>query len=84
MIIGLLKDAFRWFVSLTEVGLVIAAVLLIGLAVGMAGFWLLSQGLSKLAGPPELDPYEDEPEETVDAKVVATRPNDDLPPSQSV
>jgi hypothetical protein len=82
MIIGLFKDAVKWFVSLTEVGLVIAAVLLIGLAVGMSGFWLLSQGLSKLAGPPELDPYEDEPEETVDAKVVATCPDDDSPPSQ--
>jgi hypothetical protein len=62
MIIGLLKEAVSWFVSLTEVGLVIAAMLVIGLVVGMTGFWILGRCLSKLGGPPaELDPYADEP-----------------------
>jgi hypothetical protein len=82
MIIGLFKDAVSWLVSLAEVGAVIAGVLLIGLAVGMSGFWLLSRGLSKLGGPPELDPFEDEPAEMADPKVVATCPDDDVPPSK--
>jgi hypothetical protein len=63
MIIGLFKEAVSWFVSLTEVGLVIAAMLLIGLGVGMTGFWMLGRFLSKLGGPPaELDPHEDDEE----------------------
>jgi len=82
MIIGLFKDAVSWVVSLAEAGAVIAAVLLIGLAVGMSGFWLLSRGLSKLGGPPEQDPFEDEPEGTADAKVAATGPDDNSPPSR--
>jgi hypothetical protein len=64
IIIGLLKEMVSWFVSLSEVGAVIAAVLLIGLVVGMTGFWALGYFLRKLAGPPtELEPYQDEPEE---------------------
>lgn len=64
MIIGLFKDLVHWLLSLTEVGAVIAAVLLVGLIVGMAGFWVLGFFVSKLAGPPtELDSYPDEPEE---------------------
>jgi len=64
MIIDLLKDLVSWFVSLGEVGAVIAAVLLIGLVVGMTGFWVLGYFLRKLAGPPsELESYQDEPEE---------------------
>jgi len=83
MIIGLFKEAASWLVSLTEVGAVIAAILLIGLVVGTTGFWMLGRFLSKLAGPPiELDPYEDEPEETEGAKVVSIRPEEDSPPSE--
>jgi hypothetical protein len=64
MMIGLLKEVVSWFVSLSEVGAVIAAVLLIGLVVGMTGFWVLGYFLRKLAGPPtELESYQDEPEE---------------------
>jgi hypothetical protein len=64
MIIGLLNEVVRWFVSLSEVGAVITAVLLIGLIVGMSGFWVLGYFLRKLAGSPtELEPYQDEPEE---------------------
>jgi hypothetical protein len=74
MIIGLFKDAVSWLVSLTEAGLAIVAVLLIGLAVGMSGFWLLSRGLSKLGGPPEVDPFEDEPEETAGDDSPSSRP----------
>ena len=82
MIIGLFKEAASWLVSLTEVGAVIAAILLIGLVVGTTGFWMLGRFLSKLAGPPiELDPYE-EPEETEGAKVVSIRPEEDSPPSE--
>ena len=62
--IGLFKDAVSWFLSLTEVVVIIAAILFIGLIVGTTGFWILSHGLSKLSGPPaQLDPDEDEHEE---------------------
>ena len=64
MIIDLLKEVVSWFVSLGEVGAVIAAVLLIGLVVGMTGFWVLGYFIKKLAGPSsELESYQDEPEE---------------------
>jgi hypothetical protein len=63
MIVGLFKEGVSWFVSLTEVGVVIALILLAGLAVGVTAFWILGRFLRKLAGPPtELDPYEDEPD----------------------
>jgi hypothetical protein len=82
MIIGLLKEAVSWFVSLTEVGLVIAAMLLIGLIVGMTGFRMLGRCLRKLGGPPdeldqcaELDPYEVEPEEMTALGTGATPSN---------
>jgi len=77
MIIGLLKEAVGWFVSLTEVGVVIAAMLLIGLVVGMTGFWTLGHCLSKLGGPPaELGPYEDEPEEMAGCRPQKFDPDD--------
>lgn len=67
MIVGLFKEGFGWFVSLTEVGVAIALILLAGLVVGVAAFWMLSRFLRKLAGPPaELDPYEDEPDQIDD------------------
>jgi len=63
MIVGLFKEGFSWVVSLTEVGVVIALILLAGLVVGMGVFWMLGRFLRKLAGPPtELDRYEDEPD----------------------
>jgi hypothetical protein len=43
MIIGLFKEAIGWFLNLTEVGLAIALLLLIAVAVGMTGFWILSR-----------------------------------------
>jgi hypothetical protein len=83
MIIGLFKEAIGWLVSVAEVGFVITAILLIGLALGMTGFWILSHFASKLGGPEaELDPYKDEPEETVGANVVSICPEADSPPSK--
>jgi hypothetical protein len=84
VIIGFIKEVVSWFVSLTEVSVAIAAMLLIGLIVGMTGFWMLSHFLSKLGGPAaELDPYEDEPEETAGAKVVVSIcPDEDSPSSK--
>ena len=79
MIWGLFKDAVSWFVSLTEAGVAIAAILLIALVVGMTAFWVLSRSVRKLAGPvTELDPYEEEP----GAQVVTIRPDEDSPPSK--
>jgi hypothetical protein len=80
MIIGLFQGAVSWFVGLTEAAVVIAAMLLIGLVVGMTGFWMLSLCLSKLGGA-ELDSYDD-PEETAGAKVVSICPDEDSHPSE--
>ena len=81
MIISLFQGAASWFVGLTEAAIVIAALLLIGLVVGMTGFWMLGHSLSKIAGPPpELDPYEDEPEEMADANAVSICPDEASPP----
>ncbi len=74
MILGVLKDAVGWLVSVAEVAAVIAAVLLIGLIIGMTGFRILSYFVGKLGGsPPELDsyPYEDEP---LDANPPPSKP----------
>jgi hypothetical protein len=63
MLSGLLKDALGWFVSVAEAGLAITLVLLIGLFLGMTGFWILGQLLGKLGGRPAADPLEEEPED---------------------
>jgi hypothetical protein len=83
MIVGLFKEAVGWLVSLTEVGAVIAALLLMGLAIGATGFWVLSQCVSKLSPPAELDPYEIDPEEIAGAKVVSIRPDEESPRSKT-
>jgi hypothetical protein len=83
MIIGLFKEAVSWFISLAEVGIAIAAMLLIGLVVGRTGFWMLSHCLSKLGGPPsELEPAEDEREDMAGNKVVSICPDEDSPRSK--
>jgi hypothetical protein len=83
MIIGLFRDAVGWLVGLTEATVVIAAILFIGLVVGTAGFWILGHFLRNLAGPPpELDPYEDEPEEMAGAEVSSIYPDEDSPSSK--
>jgi hypothetical protein len=70
MIIGLFKEALGWFLSLTEVGVVIAVILAIAVVVGMTGFWILSRFMRKLAGPPsELDPDDDRPDEIAPASI---------------
>lgn len=72
MIISLFQKAVSWLAGLAEAAVVIAVVLLIGLVVGMTGFWILSHFASKLAGPTaELDSYEDQPEE-----IEGARPSD--------
>jgi hypothetical protein len=77
---SLFQGVVDWFVGLTEAAAVIAAVLFIGLVVGVSGFWMLSHGLGKLAGPSaELDPYEDEPDERDGTDVVSICPDDNPP-----
>jgi len=83
MFLSLFKDAISWLIGLAEAAGVIAAVLFIGLIVGMTGFWMLSHFLKKLAGPTaELDSYEDTGEELDYAEVVPICPDEDSPPSQ--
>jgi hypothetical protein len=61
MIVGLFRELLGWFINLAEVTLAIAAVLLVGLAIGMAGFRILSRIMSMFSGPPPaLDPYDEE------------------------
>ena len=80
MIIDLFQEAVSWFVGLTVAAVAIAAMLFIGLVVGMTGFWMLGYCLSKLAGPPtELDPYEDESEEMAGTNAVSIRSDEDSP-----
>ena len=75
MFISLFQGLLGWFVGLTEAAVVIAVVLLIGLVVGMTGFWMLSHFARKLAGPTaEIDPYEDDPEEIEGAEVGENSP----------
>lgn len=82
MFLGLFKDAVSWFAGLSEAAVAIAAVLFIGLLVGMTGFWLLSRLVKKLEGPTtELDSYEDEGEESECAEVGSICPDEDSPTS---
>jgi hypothetical protein len=76
MIIGLFKDLGGWFVSLGEVGVAIAAVLLIGLVVGMAAFRILSRIMSMLGGgaPAVLDPYD---EDEAEGMIISVNPDED-------
>ena len=75
MIVGLIKELGGWLVSLTEVGVAIAAVLLIALFVGMAGFRILSRIMSIFGGTPAvLDPYD---EDEAEATVIFISPDED-------
>jgi hypothetical protein len=81
MLLGLFKDATSWFVGLAEAAGALAAVLLVGLVVGMGGFWSLSYLAKKLAGPTaDLDVSDDPSLEMDDAEVVSTSPDEDSPP----
>jgi hypothetical protein len=64
MIVGLFWELVGWLINLAEVILALAAVLLVGLGIGVAGFRILSRIMRVFSGPPPVldDPYdEDEP-----------------------
>ena len=82
MIVAIFRGALHWVVGLIEVVAVVTAILLVGLVVGMTGFWILGRSLIKLEGPSVgLDPREYELDEDVAAQVVALRRGEDSPPS---
>jgi hypothetical protein len=82
MIVAIFRGALHWFVGLIEVVAVVTAILLVGLIVGMTGFWILGRSLSKLEGPSvELDPREYELDEDVAGQVGSLRRDEDSPPS---
>jgi hypothetical protein len=90
MINALFRGPLDWFAGLIELVLVIAAILLVGLVVGMTGFWILGRFVRKLAGPQdELDSDEDELDEDeldkdVFGQAVSIRRDDeDSPPSEA-
>ena len=61
---------------------VVTAILLVGLIVGMTGFWILGRSLRKLEGPSvELDAREYELDEDVAGQVGSLRRDEDSPPS---
>jgi len=83
MLVSLFKDAMSWFAGLWEATLAIAAVLVVGLAIGTTAFWLLSHLVKKLAGPTaELDSYETEGDKFEGAEVASVCPDEDSPSSQ--
>jgi len=83
MFVSLFKDAMSWFAGLSEATLAIAAVLVVGLVVGMTAFWVLNLIVKKLAGPTaELDSYEAEEDKFEGAEVASVCPDEDSPSSQ--
>ena len=60
----------------------IAAILGIGLIIGVTVFWTLSRTAQKLGGPPELDSDEDELMEHLDQQIVLIR-RDEEPPTNN-
>lgn len=83
--VGLFQELGAWLVSLGEVGVVIAAVLLIGLAVGMAGFRILSRIMSVLGGgtPAVLDPYDADEAEGLVISIIPDQDSGDSKPRDS-
>jgi hypothetical protein len=80
MIVAIFRGALHWFVGLIEVVAVVTTILLVGLVVGLTGFWILGRSLSKLEGPSaELDPQEYEMDEDVGGRAISFRR--DSPPS---
>jgi hypothetical protein len=81
MIIAIFQGPINWFVALIELVSVIAAILLIGLIIGMTGFWMLGRFVRKLAGAPaELEPEDELDEDGAEKIVSIQRDHDDSPP----
>ena len=81
MMAGMFRDALSWVAGLIEAVGVVAAILLVGLVVGMTGFWILVHSLSKLAGQPaESDPQEHEQDFDVEEQMAAAQRDEDSPP----
>ena len=79
----MLWEPLQWFISLVEVITVMAAILVVGLIIAMAAFWVLSQSLGKLAGAPaEPDPDEHETDGGLAATPSQTGPNDTSAPAE--
>jgi hypothetical protein len=79
MIVDLLRGLVHWLLGLIESVTVVAAILLIGVVIGVAGFWFLSRSVRKLAGP--VDPLENEPDDDLGEEIVSIQRDDDSPPS---
>jgi hypothetical protein len=72
----MLWDTLHFVISLVEVAVAIALILIAGVVIAKIAFWILSRSLGKLAGPREKsDPYDDE----LDDYVALPSPPDDTP-----
>ena len=65
----MVSDALHFFISVAEVSVAVASILIAGLMVGKVAFWIVSRILGKFAGPPDIDDSEDEPTPPDDAAI---------------
>ncbi len=80
MIADLFRGFLQWWIGLIESVSAVAAILLIGLVVGITCFWVLSRSVRKLAGPAaDLDPDEDELNENA-VEVAPVQQEENSPP----
>ena len=73
----MLWEPLQWFISLVEVITVMAAILVVGLIIAMAAFWVLSRCLGKVTDAPvEPDPEEYDMDDSSAAELAPGPPND--------
>ena len=85
MIAGMFRDLISWFAGLMETIVVLGAILLVGLAVAMIGFWVLVRTFRKLDPSPvgTEDGEEEDFDEHAGAQPVSAEPDDDSSPYES-
>ena len=75
--LSMMWGLLHWFISLVEFVIVMAIILVAGLMIAMAAFWVLSRFLGKLTSAPvEPDPDEYEMDESIPDALVSDPPND--------
>ena len=74
--LSMMWELLHWFVSLVEFIIVMAIILVAGLMIAMAAFWILSRFLGKLSSAPEPDPDEYEMDDSLPDALVSDPPND--------
>jgi hypothetical protein len=84
IVVGILWEALDFFVGLVEVTAVVASILVVGLMIATAAFWILSRSLGKLADPlAGSDSYEDEMDGCMEVKAIPILADDTAVPSEN-